>query len=201
MKMSTTYPRLIVLISGKRKCGKDYIASQLCAHFNTTTLHTAKIVHLSAPIKHAYAQEHHLDYQQLMSDGEYKEQHRAAMVDWSERMRVADPDYFCRLTMPSSPHSPDNAPAVLIVADCRRPSDLAYFARHFSHCSHIFRLRIHSTDVVRHTRGFVYTEGIDDCATECALDDYTDWHMTIDNNSSTDCVLVSAIMSQIERYL
>jgi len=199
--MSTAYsPRLIVLISGKRKCGKDYLASQLCAHLNTTTRHTAAIVHLSAPIKYAYASEHHLDYEQLMSDGEYKELHRAAMVDWSERMRANDADYFCRLAAPPLPPSDQPTPTVLIIADCRRPTDLAYFARHFS-TSHIFRLRIHATDVVRRARGFVYTVGIDDCATECALDDYTDWHMTFENNSSTDCMFISTIMSQIERYL
>jgi len=200
MNMSTAYtPRVIVLMSGKRKCGKDYLANRLCASLNTTR-HTAVIVHLSAPIKRAYASEHHLDYELLMSDGEYKEHHRAAMVDWSERVRANDADYFCRLAVPSSPSDNHPTRTVLSVADYRRPSDLAYFTRHFT-TSHIFRLRIHATDVVRRERGFVYTIGIDDCATECALDDYTDWHMTFENSSSNDCVFISTIMSQIERYL
>src|SRR5689334_18759340 len=110
MKMSTAYtPRLIVLISGKRKCGKDYIASQLCANLNDN--HHASIIHLSSPIKRAYADEHHLDYDMLMSDADYKEQHRAAMVEWSEGVRAGDSEYFCRLAMQSA-----IASKVLIVA-------------------------------------------------------------------------------------
>jgi len=187
-------PRLIVLISGKRKCGKDYIATQMCAQLNENV--TASIVHLSAPIKLAYASEHNLDYNLLMSDGAYKERHRLAMVEWSERVRAGDSDYFCRLAVPSV------HPSVLIVADCRRPTDIAYFETHFSQCSHVFRLRIHASDDVRRTRSFVYTVGIDDCATECALDEYTKWDMVFDNNlTSHDHTYLSPIMTKIEQYL
>ena len=46
---------LVVLLSGKRKSGKDYIAEKLARYFAPS-----KIIRISAPLKKAYAMEHNL---------------------------------------------------------------------------------------------------------------------------------------------
>ena len=41
----------------------------------------------AGPLKHCYAKEHNLNFEELMSDGAYKEQYRSDMVTWSEELR------------------------------------------------------------------------------------------------------------------
>ncbi len=41
----------------------------------------------TGPLKHCYAKEHNLNFEELMSDGAYKEQYRSDMVTWSEGIR------------------------------------------------------------------------------------------------------------------
>ena len=95
-------PRLVILLSGKRKSGKDFIAEKLLRHFNSmgnsapvktpssaprdtsppaprspsVTLDRAIIVRLSAPLKRRFAEEHQLDFQKLLDSSEYKEKYR-----------------------------------------------------------------------------------------------------------------------------
>jgi len=36
---------------------------------------------------------------ELLSDGEMKEQHRKSMIEWSENLRSHDSGYFCRMAI------------------------------------------------------------------------------------------------------
>lgn len=62
---------LIVLISGKRFCGKDTLATALyqkaSSHFDFV-----QIIHFSDELKKLYAQSVGADYQRLIQDREYK---------------------------------------------------------------------------------------------------------------------------------
>ena len=53
------FSMLIVMISGKRKSGKDFVASKLYKHFGEDV----SIIRLSAPLKKAFATENNLDYE------------------------------------------------------------------------------------------------------------------------------------------
>jgi len=53
------------------------------------------IVRLSAPIKQHWADSHALDLSQLLDSTAYKEQHRLAMIEWSEQERAKDYGIFC----------------------------------------------------------------------------------------------------------
>lgn len=55
----------------------------------------AIIVRLSAPIKQHWAETHALDLSQLLDSTAYKEQHRLAMIEWSEEERAKDYGIFC----------------------------------------------------------------------------------------------------------
>ena len=111
----------LLLLSGKRKSGKDYIAAKLNEH-----LPDSQIIRLSAPLKRAYADEHELDYEQLMSSSLYKEQYRLKMIKWGEEKRNEEPGYFCNLAWETVVQSTK----VVIVADCRRVTDFAFFINH-----------------------------------------------------------------------
>jgi phosphomevalonate kinase len=76
-------PKLILLFCGKRKSGKDFVTEKLFEAFSED----GRIVRLSGPLKKCYADEHGLDYEKLLSAGEYKEKYRLDMIKWSEEIR------------------------------------------------------------------------------------------------------------------
>ncbi|VDM23768.1 unnamed protein product, partial [Hydatigera taeniaeformis] len=158
-----------IAISGKRKCGKDYFATILRNEVQERLGQTASIIHISGPIKRAFAEEHHLELQELMSSSAYKEDFRRQMVRWGEALRRKDPTVFCRKSLEYLIKDSFFKPAFVIVADCRRPTDLEYFSslnRDFP----LLHLRVSASPVTRRARGWIYTSGIDDAETECALD-------------------------------
>ena len=62
-----------------------------------------------------------MDYQELLSDGPYKERFRGDMIRWGEQRRRADPEFFARIVMGSVTQP------VVIISDGRRLSDRAFF--------------------------------------------------------------------------
>jgi len=56
----------------------------------------ATLIKISAPIKSHWAEKHGLNFEELMSAGEYKEAHRQDMIKWSEQIRQKDYGYFCQ---------------------------------------------------------------------------------------------------------
>ena len=74
-------PKVIFVLSGKRKSGKDYVANQLLEMIG---IDRCQMIHLSSPLKYEYSNLHNLDYEKLMSCGPYKEIHRKAMIKWGE---------------------------------------------------------------------------------------------------------------------
>lgn len=59
----------------------------------------SQIIRISAPIKAEWSKRLNLDFQELLSDGQLKEQHRQAMIEWSDEIRKQDSGYFCRTAM------------------------------------------------------------------------------------------------------
>ncbi|KIH65610.1 putative phosphomevalonate kinase [Ancylostoma duodenale] len=165
--------KLVVLISGKRKSGKDYCCNALKRALEPLEVSIHGVSH---SLKRIYADNHGLDYLQLISDGPYKETHRLGMIKWGESVRDAEPDFFCRATIPST--CTDD---VVIISDCRRPTDIEYFQANYR----TLTVRIEASNEERERRGFVFTEGIDDMPSECALDEY-DHDITIVNDQSRD---------------
>ncbi|EGD78513.1 phosphomevalonate kinase [Salpingoeca rosetta] len=162
-------PKCVIILSGKRKCGKDYLSSFLHERLGTFS----SVVRLSGPLKEQFAKDHGLDYEELLSDSGYKEKYRKDMIAWGEKMRNADPGFFCRLATATA-----TAP-IWIVTDARRPSDIEYFKARYP----VVTVRISSTDATRKQRGWVFTPDVDDAESECALDNYG-FDQTIENNST-----------------
>ena len=95
------HPRLVLLFSGKRKSGKDYITDLLKVNIERNRgSHSdlslslslqekigedAVIVRLSGPLKECYARDHGLDFEKMLSASDYKEKYCMISFDFSHR--------------------------------------------------------------------------------------------------------------------
>ncbi|RZC32745.1 phosphomevalonate kinase [Asbolus verrucosus] len=166
-------PTIVLLFSGKRKSGKDFICEKIRTILGDGT---CTIVRISEPLKGLYANHHGLDLQELLSDGPYKENYRSAMIKWSDEIRAKEPGYFCKAACDMAKVKP-----VWIVSDIRRITDVQWFKQTYQ--SKIKMIRIHADIEIRKSRGWVFTEGVDDAASECNLDDFKNWDLEISNNN------------------
>ena len=100
-------------------------------------------------------------------------------------MRKDDPNIFLKQAI--SDADAFNKSKVWILVDARRPCDIEYFLndQQFAQ-STIVTMRIIADDAVRAERGFVFTDGVDDVQSECALDHWNQWTYVICNNNKEE---------------
>ncbi|XP_029957959.1 phosphomevalonate kinase [Salarias fasciatus] len=172
MEVRVSQPRLVLVFSGKRKSGKDYVTDWIHERLGGDV---CCILRLSGPLKQQYAQEHGLDLDQLLGPGPYKEQYRADMIRWGESRRNQDPGFFCRLATREA-HQP-----VWMVSDARRLSDLQWFRSEFPQQTRT--VRVQSSEQTRMQRGWSFTTGVDDAESECGLDSHAEFDWIITNEA------------------
>ncbi|XP_042871968.1 phosphomevalonate kinase-like [Penaeus japonicus] len=172
-------PKLILLFSGKRKSGKDYITDLLQERLGDV----AKTIRLSGPIKQQFAANNGLDYSSLLSASEYKEKYRLQMIEWSEAKRAQDSGFFIRAAIEM--YEGGKYP-LWIVSDMRRRSDLAWFKEQYG--ARVHTVRITASPEVRGQRGWTFTAGVDDAESECDLDGLTEWDSEVDNSGDSQVV-------------
>ncbi|TNN02044.1 phosphomevalonate kinase [Takifugu rubripes] len=165
-------PRLILIFSGKRKSGKDYVTDLMQRRLGPAQ---CCVLRLSGPLKQQYAQEHGLDLNELLSPGPYKEQYRASMINWGEIRRRSDPGFFCRLA------TREAWQPVWMVSDARRLSDLQWFWSKFPQQTQ--SVRVQCSDRTRQQRGWSFTAGVDDSESECGLDRGVEFDWIINNDT------------------
>ncbi|KAM3873566.1 phosphomevalonate kinase [Diretmus argenteus] len=171
--METVQPKLVLVFSGKRKSGKDYVTDLIMKRLGPDV---CCVLRLSAPLKQQYAEEHGLDLDQLLGTGCYKEDYRADMIRWGETRRQQDPGFFCRLATTGAEQP------VWVVSDARRLSDVQWFWREFP--SQTRCVRVQASDQTRRERGWVFTAGIDDAESECGLDSRVEFDWIIRNEAN-----------------
>ncbi|KAF3420004.1 hypothetical protein E2986_04884 [Frieseomelitta varia] len=178
-------PQIILLFSGKRKSGKDYITNALHERVGSDK---SVIIRLSGPIKFHWAKTRGLNVDELLGDGKYKESYRLEMAKWGENIRKEDYGYFCRAALEIKQFCLAFSKRIWIVSDARRKTDIQWFVENFEDiCKTI---RIESDDLVRNKRGWVFSPGIDDSETECNLDDINTWDLKVTNNTEDiNCIL------------
>lgn len=76
---------------------------------------------------------------------------------------------------------------IIIVSDIRRRTDVDYFT---SLDIPLLAVRINASDEERKERGWVATEGVDDVASECDLDDFDEWDFVINNDTESDAEII-----------
>nr|CAG4644385.1 EOG090X0FYC [Lepidurus arcticus] len=185
MSSAVHNPQLIILISGKRKSGKDYVTDNLVKRIGSCK---TAVIRLSAPIKSHWAQSKNLDLDKLLEASAYKEQYRLEMIQWGEDMRKKDPGYFCRAAVAMS--KAEDKP-IWIVSDVRRKTDLKFF--HDQYGKVVKTVRIEASESARQSRGWVFTSGIDDAESECNLDDIQSWDLVVHNDR--ECCMLGDSLS------
>ncbi|XP_075934483.1 phosphomevalonate kinase isoform X1 [Anarhichas minor] len=190
-------PRLVLVFSGKRKSGKDYVTDLI---HNRLGSDVCCVLRLSGPLKQQYAEEHCLDLDQLLGPGLYKERYRADMILWGESRRRQDPGFFCRLATRGARQ------LVWVVSDARRLSDLQWFWSEFPRQTQ--SVRVQSSEETRKQRGWSFSagkitrlsvylyvcrsarlcspvclSGVDDAESECGLDSGVDFDWIVTNET------------------
>lgn len=173
-------PKVVFILSGKRKSGKDFVAKKLQETFGHDR---CAVIRLSGPLKHEYARQNGLDFDRLLDSTSYKEFYRQDMIRWGEEIRNADPSYFCKLAVKlvltgTSKENYSMQKPVWIISDARRKSDVHYFKENYDKVVHV---RINASEEVRKSRGWIFTAGVDDAESECGLDD-EDYDVIIQND-------------------
>ncbi|XP_064539098.1 phosphomevalonate kinase [Drosophila montana] len=181
----------ILLISGKRKCGKDFISERLQKRLADRAL----IVRISEPIKKEWARKLQLDINAMLSDGPYKEQYRRDMIIWSDEVRRRDYGFFCRAAMQQA--AVQNVDYV-IVSDIRRKNDIRWFRETYGP-EMVETLRLTSLPETRKARGWKFTAGVDDEPSECDLDDSTfDFVLANDRDEESGEHIIDQLMAMLK---
>uniref|UniRef100_A0A182JZ84 Phosphomevalonate kinase n=1 Tax=Anopheles christyi TaxID=43041 RepID=A0A182JZ84_9DIPT len=182
-------PRIVVLLSGKRKCGKDFLADALLKRLGTER---AQIVRISEPIKRHWAEAMGLDLGALLGDGAYKERYRKQMIEWSDERRQEDYGIFCRAACTTIDRP------ICIVSDVRRKTDVRHFRETYG-TERLRTVRIEASEPVRTGRGWQFQTGVDDVQSECDLDDYGPWDLVLTNEQADAVgVLLERLVKLIE---
>uniref|UniRef100_A0A8C4KR42 Phosphomevalonate kinase n=1 Tax=Equus asinus asinus TaxID=83772 RepID=A0A8C4KR42_EQUAS len=164
-------PRLVLLFSGKRKSGKDFVTEALQSRLGADV---CAIFFFSGPLKEQYAQEHGLNFQRLLDASTYKEAYRRDMIRWGEEKRQADPGFFCRKIVEGV------SQPVWLVSDTRRVSDIQWFQEAYG--AMMQTVRVVALEQSRQQRGWVFTPGVDDAESECGLDNFGGFDWVIENH-------------------
>lgn len=91
-------------------------------------------------------------------------------------------------------HNPSNnedfSTELVLVSDCRRPSDIDFFRSlpSSSTASTTICLRVECPLSIRQERGFNFATGVDDADSECALDGFGKWDFVIRNDGDLDAL-------------
>ncbi|XP_032173303.1 phosphomevalonate kinase [Mustela erminea] len=164
-------PCLVLLVSGKRKSGKDFVAEALRSRLGEDV---CAILRLSGPLKEQYAQEHGLDFQRLLDASAYKEAYRRDMIRWGEEKRRADPGFFCRKVVEGV------SQPIWLVSDTRRLSDIQWFREAYGAMTQT--VRVVASEQSRQQRGWEFTPGVDDAESECGLDGFGAFDWVLENH-------------------
>lgn len=175
--------KLVILLSGKRKSGKDHISTLITNYVGHARMRHLAILRIAGPIKRKFSLDNQLDFPKLLSASDYKEKFREAMVNWSEEYREHE-GWNCFLKQAIKEQGAKYK-AIWILSDARRTCDLEYFENDPTfNDTKIIKIRVEASETTRMSRGWKFQSNIDDKPTECGLDDYEDWTYVISNNSN-----------------
>ncbi|KAG9509118.1 hypothetical protein GZH46_02372, partial [Fragariocoptes setiger] len=166
--------RLVIVLSGKRKSGKDHISTMITNYIGYDHMNQLAVLRIAGPIKSQFAKSHNLDFDRLLGSSEYKENYRLSMVEWSEKYREKT-GWHCFLVQAIREQHAKHK-RIWFLTDARRPCDMEFFEQDpvFQNVR-LLKIRITATDSIRASRGWIFDERVDRAPTECGLDTYKGW--------------------------
>ena len=193
----TKESKVIIVISGKRKSGKDYVTNDIVKEIFESFCH---IMRVASPIKKHFCQKYNMNYEEMMTSSQYKEKRRAEMIKWGEEQRLKDVSIFCRS---EKDIALETKKPVWILSDARRPSDVEYFRNYAKENGHqFFAIRVSANEKTRENRGWIFTKDVDDVDSECALDEYKNWDFSFENSEGSNILLeIKVLVDKIKNHL
>lgn len=149
----------IIIISGKQYSGKDTLAKILLEK-----LPDFKRVGIGDAIKLEYGKRKNLTFEQIEKE---KHLYRADLIKLGDWGRAQDGDYWLKNIANMDK---------IIVPDVRVEHELNFFKSKGA-----FLIRVNSTSENRAKRGTLINEND---STETALDDYKEWNIVVENNTT-----------------
>ena len=147
---------MILLLSGKRGAGKDYVADYLVSNFNFIKLSLAEQVKID------YCKLNGIDYSEML-DREKKEKHREKIIELAEGKKKEDLHYWCKILQSIINQSEQN----VVICDVRYQEELDYFQS----INNINFIRINCSEKERIKRGIIINN-IDEDKSETYFDNY-----------------------------
>jgi phosphomevalonate kinase len=182
-------PAVLVMLSGKRLVGKDAVADELIAQCGRAGV-TARRLTLVDCCKVGYAAETAgVELQRLLGDREYKEAHRTSMTRWFHETIAKDVEAFRRIVATQIKED-GGCTRVFVISDARLLRDFSFFESSERGWAGgalwqpPLKLRIEASDEARKERGWEPNATQDTDATECELDDYSQWTKVLRNDGS-----------------
>lgn len=157
------YMNNILVISGKQYSGKDTLAKILLEKMNGF-----KRVGIGDAIKIEYGKQKNLSFEQIEKD---KHLYRSDLIELGDWGRAQDPNYWLKKISDMDK---------IIVPDIRVEFEANFFKEKGA-----FLIRVDSSVENRSKRGVLVRA---DDPTETALDNYKNWDMIIENNSTYEAL-------------
>lgn len=157
----------IIVISGKQYSGKDTLAKILLEKMKDF-----KRIGIGDAIKIEYGKKNNLTFEEIEKN---KHLYRSDLIELGNWGRSIDSDFWL-----SKISDMDN----IIVPDVRVCHEVDFFKN-----KNAFLIRVESTPENRSKRGILVR---DDDITETALDDYSNWNMVVENNSTYEDLIQKA---------
>jgi phosphomevalonate kinase len=154
--------KIVVLISGRRGSGKDYFAE----HLQRLLAPGCERRAFADAVKVAAAKEFGWDYQQLMTDRDYKEKHRAQLIEFAETKKMWLGNGYWAQQLLVAPIAAD----YLVVSDWRFEAE--YEAMRSTPGVRVVTVRIEVGLKTWMARGFHYNAAVDEHPSETELDDF-----------------------------
>lgn len=190
---------LIVLVSGKRYAGKDYICDQAINYLtNLHKLNCIKISH-SDINKQLYCEKVGADLNRMLLDRDYKESHRNKLIAFAQKQQQGNPLFLSELVLEKILNVITNNVDIVFISDFRRKMEQHFFEQRFGQ-NNIITLRINASNTSREARGWLYDHIKDTKYTECELDDKIDWNLLF-NNDSTKEATIQWVQNELFSYL
>jgi len=150
----------VILVSGKRCVGKDFIIKMLQTQ--------CKGIHTNSQFytKKDFCRDNNLSFNAFITDRNYKEKYRKKLIDYYNEKIKDEPHIFDMQVVKGIPKDFSG----YIFIDIRLSSQIDFFKQHFDN---VITLRINTSDNIRGRRGWKYDEVIDQGKMETDLDDYS----------------------------
>jgi len=155
-----SHVKKIILLSGKSKSGKDYIAKKLVENLPALLLHIN-------------------EYRKTSGDVESSDTVEKNMIKSEEEKYREDPTIFCRMMIEQNDQLCLSYP-IWIIDDVKYHTEIEFFKKYFNDC--LLFVRIEASNDIRQKRGWNFQMDSNDSQSECQLDTNIQWSFVFSNN-------------------